>query len=96
MVGAAAPPQHPVFISGLHRLHPRCRAHDAGHRGDCLLARSFCLGSISTMSDEIWARIDDPHPQSGLKALLTKLELERAQIRFNGPPIANDQPEAQL
>ncbi len=76
----AAPPDAPVIVAGTTGSAPA-------------VARMMkCVGSLKfgavvlpgldlSSPDHVWGAIDEPHPQSGLKALLNSLDVDRSAVR---------------
>lgn len=77
---AASPPQKPVIIAGSTGSTPavaRLMKEVASLPCGAVVFPGLDLGA----SARVWAAIDDPHPQSGLKALLSSLEIERETVK---------------
>ncbi len=74
-----APPQAPVIVAGTTGSAPavaRMMKVVANLPLGCVVLPGLDLSS----SPRVWDAIDEPHPQSGLKALLSSLELPRRDI----------------
>lgn len=75
-----APPAHPVIIAGTTGSAPvvarLIKTAAALPQGAVVLP-----GLDLAMPDAAWARIDEAHPQSGLKQLLNELEISRQAVR---------------
>ncbi|MEM8937625.1 MAG: double-strand break repair protein AddB [Pseudomonadota bacterium] len=75
----AEPPAHPVILAGstgstpaVARLMKTAAAMPLG----CVVLP----GLDQSLPQEMWSRVDEPHPQSGLKALLEDVDVQRAQV----------------
>lgn len=74
-----APPQTPVIIAGTTGSAPsvaRLMQVVAGLPKGCVVLPGLDLNA----SDRVWETIDEPHPQSGLKDLLWRLEIDRSAV----------------
>lgn len=76
----AHPPQKPVIIAGTTGSTPAvARMMDIVAR---LPAGAVVLPGLDLDAPaKVWESIDEPHPQSGLKALLSSLDLPREEVR---------------
>lgn len=77
---AEVPPQKPVIIAGTTGSTPavaKMMRVVAGLPNGCVVLPGLDLAS----PPHVWKAIDDPHPQSGLKALLGALEAVRSDVR---------------
>lgn len=76
----ARPPAHRVIAAGSTGSRPATADLLSGiaalPQGSVVLA-----GLDREMDDESWAALDPSHPQFGLKALLTRLDVERGAVR---------------
>ncbi len=73
------PPQHPVIIAGTTGSTPavaELMKVVANLPKGCVILPGVDL----YLDDTAWSHIDDAHPQSGLKALLDALEIERTSV----------------
>ena len=73
------PPTTPVIIAGSTGSAPSV-ADLMGLVASLPKGAVILPGFDKTMDPRAWARIDDPHPQAGLKALLTRLYLKPDDI----------------
>lgn len=76
---AEAPPQKPVIIAGTTGSTPavaRMMKLVAGLAFGCVVLPGLDLAA----SPHVWDAVDEPHPQSGLKALLGALEITREAV----------------
>lgn len=87
---AAAPPQKPVIIAGTTGSTPavaRMMELVASFPFGCVVLPGLDLAA----SPHVWAAVDEPHPQSGMKALLEALKIDRGAV---SPWPAGDQTES--
>ncbi len=76
----AEPPQKPVIIAGTTGSTPavaRLMKLVAGFECGCVVLPGLDLAA----SAHVWGAVDEPHPQSGLKALIEALKIARDDIR---------------
>lgn len=74
------PPSKPVIIAGTTGSTPavaRMMKAAASLPYGCVVLPGLDLAS----SDAVWDAVDEPHPQSGLRALLASLEISRDVVR---------------
>ncbi len=74
-----APPQNPVIVAGTTGSTPavaRMMKVVSNLPMGCVVLPGLDVAA----SQRIWDAVDEPHPQSGLKALLTALELSRSDV----------------
>lgn len=74
------PPQKPVVIAGTTGSTPavaRMMKVVAALPAGAVVLPGLDLDA----REDVWAAVDEPHPQSGLKALLASLEIEREAVR---------------
>ena len=76
----AAPPARPVFIAGTTGSTPAV-ARMMKLIADAPLGCVVLPGLDLDAPEHVWAAVDEPHPQSGLKALLASIEIERASVK---------------
>jgi len=80
-----APPQTPVIIAGTTGSTPAVarmmKTVAALPRGAVILP-----GLDQGAPDHVWTAVDEPHPQSGLKELLSTLSISRSDVAFLAPP----------
>ncbi|MEK7265686.1 MAG: double-strand break repair protein AddB [Pseudomonadota bacterium] len=77
---ATAPPAHPLIIAGTTGSAPAVsRLVDAIARAPRWLA--ILPGLDRAMDERAWEAVDDAHPQSGLKALLERLNVPHTAVR---------------
>ena len=77
---AASPPQKPVIIAGTTGSTPavaRMMKMTASFPFGCVVLPGLDLAA----SAHVWGAVDEPHPQSGLKALLEALEIDRGEVQ---------------
>lgn len=91
---ATAPPDRPLIIAGTTASAPAvARLVDAIARAPRGLA--VLPGLERAMDARAWEAVDDAHPQSGLKALLQKLNVEPRAVR-PWPGSGGENPRANL
>lgn len=76
----AAPPAKPVIVAGTTGSTPavaRMMKLVSGFPHGCVVLPGLDLGA----SPHVWDAVDEPHPQSGLKALLAALDVGRERVR---------------
>jgi ATP-dependent helicase/nuclease subunit B len=90
------PPQKPIIIAGTTGSTPavaRMMEVVAGIPAGAVVLPGLDLSA----REDVWSAVDEPHPQSGLKALLGSLKIERDGVRIwpaSGAPVVN--PRADL
>ncbi|MEM9726819.1 MAG: double-strand break repair protein AddB, partial [Pseudomonadota bacterium] len=87
-IWARTPPTHPVVAAGSTGSAPavaRLLAAIARLPQGCVVLPGLDLD----LNARGWARIDDPHPQNGLKKLLAAMDVDRSDVRpWPGPASA--------